>query len=260
MDRILLRTVHESYGDNAVLDYSQPPDEDLQPILREEVVGAVASLKKGKSAGVDDIPAELVQAGGQSMIDVLTEICDRIWRTGEWPTPWTQSLIITLPKKGNLQLYQNYRIISLISHTSKVMLKAILNRLKSLAEETIAEEQAGLRAGRSTTEQIFNLRILCEKCLQHQQNMYHVYIDFKNSFDRVWQAALWATMRKYNISANLVRTIEQLYDKAASAVQKNDSIGEWSRTTVGVRQGYLLSPTLFNIFLERIMSDALEKT
>ena len=44
-------------------------------------------------------------------------------------------------------------------------------------------------------------------------------------------------MRKYNISANLVRTIEQLYDKATSAVQMNDSIGEWFRTTVGVRQG-----------------------
>ena len=65
-------------------------------------------------------------------------------------------------------------------------------------------------------------------------------------------------MRKYNISANLVRTIEQLYDKATSAVQMSGSIGEWFRTTVGVRQGCLLSPTLFN-FLERIMSDALEE-
>ena len=62
------------------------------------------------------------------MIDVLTEICNRIWRIGEWPTPWTQSVIITLPKKGNLQLCQNYRTISLISHSSKVMLKVILNR------------------------------------------------------------------------------------------------------------------------------------
>ena len=77
------------------------------------------------------------------MIDVLTEICNRIWRTGEWPTPWTQSLIITLPKKGNLQLCRNYRTISLISHSSKVMLKVILNRLKPQAEEIIAEEQAG---------------------------------------------------------------------------------------------------------------------
>ena len=65
-------------------------------------------------------------------------------------------------------------------------------------------------------------------------------------------------MRKYNICANLVRTIEQLYDKATSAVQ-NGNIGEWFRTTVGVRQGCFLSPTLFNIFLERIMSDALKE-
>ena len=88
------------------------------------------------------------------MIDVLTEICNRIWRTGEWPTPWTQSLIITRPKKGNLQLCQNYRTISLISHLSKIILEVILNRLKPQAEEIIAEEQAGFRAGRSTTDQI----------------------------------------------------------------------------------------------------------
>ena len=66
-------------------------------------------------------------------------------------------------------------------------------------------------------------------------------------------------MRKYNISAKLVRTIEQLYDKATSAVQMNDSIGGWFRTTVGVRQGCFLSPTLFNIFVERIMCDALKE-
>ena len=189
---------------------------------------------------------ELVQAGGETMIDVLTEICNGIWRTGEWPTPWTQSLIITLPKKGNLQLCQNYRTISLISHSSKAMLKVILNRLKPLAEEIIAEEQAGFRAGRSTTEQIFNLRILCEKYIQHQQNLYHVFTDFKKTFDRVWHAALSATMQKYNISANLVRTIEQLYDKATSAVGMNGSIGEWFRTTVGVRQGCRLSPIHFS--------------
>ena len=61
------------------------------------------------------------------------------------------------------------------------------------------------------------------------------------------------------ICTNLVRTIEQLYDKATSAVGMNGSIGEWFRTTVGVRQDCLLSPTLFNIFLERIMSDTLEE-
>ena len=83
------------------------------------------------------------------MIDVLIEICNRICRTGAWPTPWTQSLIVTLPKISNLQPFQKYRTISLTSHSSKVMLKVILNRLKHEAEEIIAEEQAGFRAGRA---------------------------------------------------------------------------------------------------------------
>ena len=66
-------------------------------------------------------------------------------------------------------------------------------------------------------------------------------------------------MRKNNINANLVCTIEQLYDKAISAVQINSRTGEWFRPTVGVRQGWLLSLTLFNIFLEQIMTDAQEE-
>ena len=61
-------------------------------------------------------------------------------------------------------------------------------------------------------------------------------------------------MRKYNIGSKFVRTIENIYDNATSAVIFNSSIGDWFRTTVGVRQGCQLSPTLFNIFLERIMT------
>ena len=117
------------------------------------------------------------------MIDILTAICNKIWKTGELATTWTQSLVITLPKKSNLQLCQIYRTISLISHPSKFMLKIILNGLQPQAEEITADEQEDFRAGRSTTEQIFNLRSLCEKYLQHQQNLYHVFIDFKKAFD-----------------------------------------------------------------------------
>ena len=81
---------------------NQTDTEDDHPILRREVEAAVQSLKKWKSAGVDNIPAELGQAGREDVITALTTICDKIWQTGEWPTPWTQSLVITLPKKGNL--------------------------------------------------------------------------------------------------------------------------------------------------------------
>ena len=67
------------------------------------------------------------------------------------------------------------------------------------------------------------------------------------------------TMRLYNINDNLIRNIECLYNKETSAIYHDNNIGEWFRTTIGVRQGCLLSPTLFNIFSERIMADALEK-
>ncbi|BFZ08471.1 hypothetical protein BsWGS_11510 [Bradybaena similaris] len=105
------------------------------------------------------------------------------------------------------------------------MLKIILNRLKPQAEEIIAEEQAGFRKGRSTVEQIFNLRILCEKYSQHQNDLYHIFIDFKKAFDRVWHDALWATMKKYNIGKKLIQTIQQLYAKANSARLVNGKIG-----------------------------------
>ena len=71
------------------------------------------------------------------------------------------------------------------------MLKIILNRFKPQAEKITAEEQASFRAERSTTEQIFSLHIVCEKYLQHKQDLCHVFIDFKKAFDRIWHAALW---------------------------------------------------------------------
>ena len=88
-------------------------------------------------------------------------------------------------KKGSKQKCENYRTISLISHASKIMLKIILHRLQHITEEFISEEQAGFRKGRSTSEQIFNLRIISEKYAQHNKPLFHVFIDFKKAFDRV---------------------------------------------------------------------------
>ena len=80
---------YEANGDPSVLNCPQTDTEDDHPILRREVEAAVQSLKKGKSGGVDNILAELVQAGGEDVITALTTICNKIRQTGEWPTPWT---------------------------------------------------------------------------------------------------------------------------------------------------------------------------
>ena len=114
-------------------------------------------LKKGKSPGVDNIPGELIQAGGEYMSRALLNICNQIWRDVKWPENWTKSLVITLPKKGDLKMCNNYRTLSLISHPSKVLLRVILNRLKSQAKEIISEEQAG------NAINLFSLKLRLEK-------------------------------------------------------------------------------------------------
>ena len=135
-------------GDPSVLDCPQADTEDDHTLLRKEVEAAAQSVKKGQSAGID-VPAELVQACGGGVLAALTTICDKIWQNAVWSTPWTQFLVITIPKKGYLQQCQNYRTISLISHPSKVMPKIPLSRLTPQAEKIVAEEQAGFRAKQS---------------------------------------------------------------------------------------------------------------
>ena len=99
--------------------------------------------------------------------------------------------------------------------SKQVMLKIILNRLKPQAKKIIAEEQAGFRAARSTTEQIFNLRILCEKYFQHQQDIYHVFIDVKKAFHRVWHAALWAPTLSESSKTSVTRPLVPSFSTAA---------------------------------------------
>ena len=84
---------YKANGDPLVLNCPQTDTEDDRPILRREVEAAVQSLKKVKSARVDNIPAELVQAVGENVMTALTTICNKIWQTGEWPTPWTPPVL-----------------------------------------------------------------------------------------------------------------------------------------------------------------------
>ena len=109
---------YETDGDPIVLDCPQIPEEEHHPILREEVEAAVEAaikaLRMGLSAGVDKIPAELVQAGAEAMIDILTAICNKIWKTGGWPTTLTipshhtpkERQLAAVPKLQSHQLYQ----------------------------------------------------------------------------------------------------------------------------------------------------------
>ena len=85
----------------------------------------------------------------------------------------------------------------------------------------------------------------------------NVFIDFKKAFDRVWHTGLLRVLQHYNVRRKLVSLIQSLYSRAVSAVRVGSDVSGWFNQTVGVRQGCILSPDLFNVFLEHILNEAL---
>ena len=89
------------------------------------------------------------------------------------------------PKERQCQKCSNYRIIALISHTSKVMLKILQARLQHYMNRELPDVQAGFRKGTGTRDQIANIRWIMEKAREFQKNIYFCFIDYAKAFDCV---------------------------------------------------------------------------
>ena len=116
---------------NYVPEESEIHVDQMEPsILRSEVEAAIKKLGLQKSAGIDGITAEYIKAAGPRAVDIIWKLCQNIWISGEWPGDWQTSVVIPLHKKGTTKECDNFRLISLISHVSKVMLYILQKRLK----------------------------------------------------------------------------------------------------------------------------------
>ena len=102
-------------------------------------------------------------------VKVLHSICQQIWKTQQWPQDWKRSVFIPIPKKGNAKECSNYHTITLISHTSKVMLKTLQVRLQQYVNHELPDVQAGFRKGRGTRDQIANIRWIMEKARESRK-------------------------------------------------------------------------------------------
>ena len=121
-----------------------------------------------KSSGSDRIPAELFQIL-KSAVRVLHSICQKIWKTQQWPQDWKRSVFIPIPKKSNARECSNYWTILLISHASKVMLKILQTRLQQYVNRELIDIQVGFRKGRGTRDQSANIRWIIEKAREFQK-------------------------------------------------------------------------------------------
>ena len=108
-----------------------------------------------------------------------------IWKTQHWPQNWKRSVFIPIPKKGNAKECSNYHTIALISHTSKVMLKILQDRLQQYVNRELPDVQAGFRKGRGTRHQIASNCWIVEKARDFQKNIYFCFTDYTKAFDCV---------------------------------------------------------------------------
>ena len=229
-------------------------DSSLAPLC-SEVEWAIKSLKDGKSAGCDNICAEMIKASGAEGVKIYHQLCGKIWKTGIWPIDWKRSIYIPLPKTGDLKLCPNYRTIALISHASKILLKILMNRIKTQLEEEVNRVQAGFREGRGTRDHILNLNILIQKCRDFNTELRICFIDYSKAFDCVKHQMLWKTLAQMGLEPTTRCLIRQLYEGQQAAIKLESGQSEWFQVEKGVRQGCILSPYLFSIYTESIMRD-----
>ena len=128
-----------------------------------------------KASGGDGIPAELFQILKDNAVKVPHSICQKIWKTQQWPQDWKRSVFIPITKKGNAKECSNYRTIALISHASKVMLKILPARLQQYVNHELPDVQAGFRKGRGTQDQIANIRWIIEKARVSEKHLFLLY-------------------------------------------------------------------------------------
>jgi hypothetical protein len=182
-----------------------------------EVEMATEKLKRYKSPGIDQIPAELIKAGGSKICSEIHKLINPIWNKEELPEQWKESIIVPVYKKGDKTDCSNYRGISLLTTAYKILSNILLSRLTRYAEEIIGD--IGFRRNRSTTDHIFCIRQILEKKLKYNEVMQQLFVDFKKSYDSIRREVLYNILTEFGIPLKLVRLIKMCLNETCSRVR-----------------------------------------
>ena len=209
-----------------------------QSILKEEVEKTIQSMKKGKATGSDEISTEMLRVLDDENTEVITNLCNIMYNSGIISTDLKQSIFITLPKKSKAQSCTKYRTISLMSHITKLLLKVIGQRIVKKIDNEVSRLQSGFRTGSGTREGIFNLGTVCER-----------------AFDRVKHSKIIECLSEIGIDDKDLQIITKIYWEQTAVVKTEHGTTEEFQVKKGVRQGCVLSPSLFNLYTEKIFRE-----
>ena len=176
------------------------------------------------------------------------------------PQDLRDAVIITLYKnKGEKSDCSNYRGITLLSIAGKILARVLLNRLvPSIAADNIPESQCGFRANRSTTDMVFVLRQLQEKCQEQNKGLFITFVDLTKAFDTVSRKGLWTILKRLGCPPKYLNMIIKLHENQLGQIRLNSDLSEPFPITNGVKQGCVLAPTLFSVFFSMMLKQATE--
>ena len=207
-----------------------------------------------EAAGPDNIPPEVIKYGGCALHRRLHDFILDCWSAKYLPQQWKNANIILGHKqKGDRAECGNSRGISLLSVAGKVLAKIMLTRLlEHIVDLVLPEYQCGFRRGRSTIDVIFVARQLQEKYREQHQDLYLAFVDLTKAFDTVNRDLLWNILRKFGCPPTFIAILQQFHTGMCAQVVMAGSKSSSFPVEVGVKQGCVLAPIIFNLLLVAI--------
>jgi sorting nexin-29 len=225
-----------------------------EPLVPEpslaKVETAVGKLKSYKSPGPDQIPAELIKAGGEILYSEIPRLICCIWNKEELPQQWKESTTVPIYKKGDKTDCNNYRGISLLSTAYKILSNILLARLTPYVNEIIWDHQRGYRSNKSPMDQIFYIRQILEKKWEYNGTVHQLFIDFRKAYDSIKREVLYNILVEYGIPKKLVRLIKMCLNETYSKVRIGKLLSGKFPSQNGLKQGDALLPLLLNFALD----------
>ena len=242
--------------DESVLDLLQEiPVTASDATPSDEEIRKATTMLRNTAPGNSGIPAQLWKAllGREETFKLFVEVIKHFWVTEEVPEEWNTGLLKILPKKGDLKLPGNHRGIMMLEACYKVVAIITHSRLTPTLESLDHEPQCGFRSGRSTSDAVFTIKAALKKRKEHGLESWILFIDLVKAFDKVPRELLWKILLKYGVPPKIVRLLIKLH--ADFKVQFDvDGVTQQIKCTVGVKQGDILGPMLFNFFIAAVMS------
>src|SRR5688572_20514697 len=166
--------------------------------------------------------------------------------------------MIPLSKKNNATKCSDFRTISLICHASKILLRILTKRIEANARHLIGRNQSGFRKGCGTRDAIGVMRTVCERSLEHENEVYVCFVDLEKALDLVDWVKMFQILKYLHIDWKNRRLLKDLYMRQEAVIRIADGESDPGTIRRGVRQGCPLSPLLFSIYAEVMIIEALE--